>query len=78
MHFAMLLNLRFLHSQDDSHSIPEESKNKIKQNIKQRKKKQETQTRSRLPIIATNSKSSVKYPGFAFQVLIVNTNFLPL
>lgn len=39
MHFAILLNLRFLHGQDDSHSVPEESKNKIKQNIKTKGKK---------------------------------------
>lgn len=57
MHFAIQLNLRFLHGQDDSHSVPEESKNKIKQNIKQRGKKHDkTQMQSHLPIIATNSK----------------------
>lgn len=38
-HCAILLNLRLVHSQDDHHAIPEESKNKTKQNSKQRGKK---------------------------------------
>lgn len=55
------MNLRFLHSQEDSHAIPKESKIQTEENPKQRKK-----------ALQVNIKCSIKYSRFASLILIVN------